>query len=520
MERTKNAVRNGITGMINKTVVMLFPFIIKTILIKKLGVEYLGLKDFFTSILQILNVIELGFTSAVVFCMYKPIAQDDKDMICALMNFYKKIYRIIGIVILIIGLLITPFIEKLISGTYPNEINIYILYFIYLFNTVITYFLFSYKNILLTAHQRNDVSNSVNAIVFAIQYIIQIIILLVYKNYYLFIIANTFTVISNNIICAKIVSKKYPEYICKGDIDKNTKKDLRRRVYGMIIQEISAVTRNSLDSIYISAFLGLEIVAIYGNYHNSIMLSVIDIMSILTTSIVAGIGNSIAIESIDKNYDDMNKFNFIYMWLGGWASICLLCLTQPFMQLWLGEQYMFPFSVVICLCLYFYTLKMGTIRIVYSDAAGLWWENRYRAIIEAISNIILKYIFIRLFGIYGIIIGTLISFLVINFGYGSRIIFKSYFKGKSILKYFKSNLIYATNTFIVAIITYLICCLLPKYGIISIIARGIVCLIIPNIYYLMVYKNNKIFKEAVIFIKNATNKIPLLNKIFNKILEM
>lgn len=521
MSRTQNALRNGITGILNKIVVMVFPFIIRTVLIKELGVEYLGLNNLFASILQVLNVTELGLNSAIVFSMYKPIAQNDTNTICALMNFYKKIYRIIGIIVLIIGLILMPFLKNLINGSYPNEINIYILYLINLFNTVITYFLFAYKNVLLTAHQRSDLSNNVNTAVFAIQYVIQIIILVVCKNYYLYVIVNTFTVIFNNIICARIAQKKYPQYICRGNIDKVTLKELGKRIYGLIVQRICITTRNSLDSVFISALLGLEIVAIYGNYY-SIMAAIISIMSIVTTSITAGVGNSMATESVDKNYNDMNKFNFIYMWLSGLATVCLLCLYQPFMQIWMGEEYMFPFPAVICLCLYFYALKMGTIRGAYADAAGLWWETRHRAILESIVNIILNYILGRLWGIYGIILGTLISLLLINFGYGSQIVFKYYFKGKKIIDYFKSNAIYAIHTLIIATLTYFICSFLPEYGIVAILTKLIICLIIPNIYYLIVYVKKPIFKEALNFISNMfkLNKKPLLNKICNKLLEI
>ena len=170
MQRTKNAVRNLVFGFINKMIIMLFPFVIRTIIIRELGAGYLGLGSLFTSILQVLNLAELGFSSAVVFCMYKPIAEKDSETICALLNLYKQIYRIIGIVILVIGLALTPFLPYLIKGTVPNGINIYILYYIYLFNTAITYFLFAYKSTLLVAHQRNDVVSNISSLTNILQY--------------------------------------------------------------------------------------------------------------------------------------------------------------------------------------------------------------------------------------------------------------------------------------------------------------------------------------------------------------
>ena len=125
--RTKNALRNMIFGFFNKFVVLLFPFIIRTVIIKTLGSEYLGLNSLFISILQVLNLAELGFSAAIVYSMYKPIAENDTKTICALMNLYKKIYRVIGFTVMAIGLFLLLFLKFFIKGAYPTDINIYYL---------------------------------------------------------------------------------------------------------------------------------------------------------------------------------------------------------------------------------------------------------------------------------------------------------------------------------------------------------------------------------------------------------
>lgn len=510
--RTKNAIRNIIFGFINKFVVLLFPFAIKTVIIKTLGSQYLGLNSLFTSILQVLNLAELGFSSAVVYNMYKPIAENDTKTICALMNLYKKIYSIIGIVIIIIGLLLLPFLNHLIKGSYPNDINIYILYLVYLSNTAITYFLFAYKSALLTAHQRSDVTSNIQTITYLLQYVLQIIILFVLKNYYLFIFIQIITTILNNISVALITNKKYPNYKCNGEVDESTKKDIKKRVTGLMVQRICSTTRNSLDSIFISTFLGLNIVAVYSNYY-SVMHSIIGIMGIITTAIVAGIGNSIVTETEEKNYKDMNKFNFIYMWLAGWCTICLACLYQPFMKIWMGEQYMFTYGVVILFCIYFYSLKMGDIRAAYSDAKGLWYENRYRAITESIANVVLNIVLGKLFGVYGIIAGTLISLLIINFGYGSQILFKHYFVHQKISDYFTKHGLYALVTLIICIITYSLCSLINIDSILGLLIKTIICIIIPNILYFLIYCKTKIFKESTLMFIKKVKKINKRKKI-------
>lgn len=502
MSRTKNTVRNIITGVFNKIIVIIFPFIIRTIIIKKLGTEYLGLSSLFTSILQVLNLTELGFSSAIVFSLYKPIANKDTKKICALMNFYKKVYRMIGLVILVVGLILLPFLENFIKGSYPSDINLYALYLIYLFNTVITYYLFAYKSALLTADQRSDVINNINTIVIIAQYIIQIIILCVFKNYYAFIIVNTIMNVINNLFVAYKTKKMYPEYICKGEISKEDKKNIKDRVYGLMIQKICATTRNSLDNIFLSLFLGLNIVAIYNNYY-MIMISVTSILTILAVSMTASVGNSIAVDSVKKNYNDMKKFNFMYMWISGWATVCLCCLYQPFMDIWMGPNNMLSISTVILICTYFYVLKLGDILTVYYGAAGLWFEGRYRALIETILNVVLNYLLGKYFGVNGIILATIISMVLVNFGYGSTIIFNKYFIGVGIIDYFKSHFIYFINTVIVVFITYIICLNISINGILGLILKLLICMIIPNIIYYIFYKKNDEFKESKnLFIQN------------------
>lgn len=500
MGRRKNTIRNMIWGTINRLISTVVPFITRTIIINQLGNEYLGLNSLFSSILQILNLTELGVSSAIVYFMYKPIAEKDEEKICSLLNLYKKIYRVIGSIILVIGLCLLPFLNNLISGDVPDDINIYILYLIYLFNTVCTYWLFAYKQSLLQAFQRNDLVSKVHSILYIVQSALQMIVVLVFKNYYLYVIVMPIITIATNICNAIIAKKKYPKYIPKGKVSEKLKKELKKKVSGLMIYKICTTTRNSLDSIFISAFLGLNAVAIYNNYY-MIMSSIVTFMAIITNSMTSGIGNSVATETPKKNYNDMNKFNFMYMLIVGWCSICLLCLYQPFMKLWVGEEYILGFDCVILLVLYFYALGIGSIRAMYSDAAGLWWESRYRALAETFANIGLNFILGKIFGLQGIIAATLISLLVINFGYGSTIIYKYYFKEEKVSEYYLYHLKYFIITVIIATITYLICNFIHVDGITQLIYNGVVCIIIPTILYYFIYKKNKYFDETKIMLQ-------------------
>ena len=493
--RTSYAVKNIFWGVFNKIINIVFPFAVRSAIIYVLGTEYLGLNTLFSSILQVLNLAEMGISSAIVYSMYKPIATKNKVEVCALLSLYRKIYRIIGLVVLIIGLSFVPFLPNMINGSYPKNANLVVLYLIYLINTVISYYFFSYKAALLNARQQVSSVYNINTVTMSMQSIVQIIILFVFKDYLLFIVTLPIFTLLNNLLIGYVSHKKYPEYIPNGEVSGNIIKSIKKRVAGLFITKICTTTRNALDSIFISAMIGLNAVAIYGNYYY-VMGAVFSLVSIVVTSMTASIGNSMAKESIRKNYDDMRKIDFLFSWLSGLCAIALLCLYQPFMKIWVGGELLFPYHMVVLFAVYFYVLCAGSVRAAYHDAAGLWWEAKYRAIFETIANIILNFVLTYLMGVAGTVLSTILSILIINFGYGTSIVFKNYFKGVSMKQYFYDHLKYLVATIIAAIFTIGICNAVGYEGVFGLIVRGLVCAVLPNIILYDIYRKTKIFKNV------------------------
>ena len=311
IERTKNAIRNAKWGVLEKIIHIFLPFLVRTILIHVLSAEYAGISSLFASILQVLSLAELGFSNAIVYSMYKPIAEDDKTKICALLNIYRKAYRVIGAVILILGLAVLPFIPKLIHGEVPVDTNLYYLYLINLLNTVLSYFLFAYQTSLLAANQRDDVLSKNTLILNVFCKLTQCVVLLVFKNYYAYVIILPFTTVLLNLLNHYAVKKMFPDYMPVGDISEDEKKELKKNIAGLMIWKVGGATRNTLDSIVISMYLGLISVAMYNNYMY-IVSGVTTFLRVILTSISAGVGNKITTESPEKNYQDFQKFHFYY----------------------------------------------------------------------------------------------------------------------------------------------------------------------------------------------------------------
>ncbi|MDY5846596.1 MAG: polysaccharide biosynthesis protein, partial [Bariatricus sp.] len=253
IERVNNAARNIFFGVILRAYQIIVPFLMRTAMIYLMGAQYLGLNSLFTSVLQVLNLAELGVGSAMVYSMYKPIADDDETTICALMKLYRTYYRVIGLVIAVVGCALTPFIPYLIKSDVPVGINIYILYLLNLGATVLSYWLFAYKNSILQAHQRTDVVSKVTLMTSTVQYGLQIVVLWVFHNYYLYVIIALATQALTNIVTAICANKLYPQFKPKGNVDKVQVKRINQRIRDLFTSKIGSIIYDSADTIVISA---------------------------------------------------------------------------------------------------------------------------------------------------------------------------------------------------------------------------------------------------------------------------
>lgn len=513
LERSKNTARNIIFGFITRIYDLLIPFLMRTVLIYSLGMEYVGLNSLFTSVLSVLNLAELGVGSALVFSMYEPLANDDKQKICALMRLYKIYYRIIGLVILVIGVALTPFLPNLVSGKLPDDMNLYILYYINLFTTVITYWLFAYKNCLLTVHQRNDISDKLGYIVKTIKYLLQFLALFIFKNYYIYLIISLFMSIVSNIVRSIFVDKYYPQYKAAGKLPKNEVKEINKRVKDLFTAKIGTVVVDSADTIVISAFLGLTSLALYQNYFY-VMNTVIGFVTLITSSGMAGIGNSIIIDTEEKNFKDLKKLTFLFCWIGVFAVCCFACIYQPFMTLWVGADNLLPYSMVITFCVYFFVKQINLLLNVYKDASGIWHKDRFRPLVTALTNLVMNLIMVQFWGLYGILLSTVLSTLLVGMPWLFKNLFTTIFHlnpKKYIFKILEYAFIAAVMCCVCVFITHFI-----DFNslILTIILRLAVCIVIPNSVMFSVYRKSPEFNELINTAVNITNgKLKILEKL-------
>ena len=485
-ERTKNAMRNMLFGGMLKLYQVIMPFAMRTIIIYTLGSEYAGLTGLFRSILQVLNLAELGVGSAMVFSMYRPIANNDTDTICALMRLYKIYYHLIGIVVAIIGCVITPFLPRLIKSDLPSGVNLYLLYGMNLCASIMSYWLFAYRSSILYAHQRTDISSKVVIITDTIKYIIQIAILLLLKNYYFYIFAILFTQIISSTWVALLSKKLFPQFEPHGRLEKHEVRELNRRIIDLFTSKLGVVIVGSVDAIVISAFLGLNSLAVYQNYFYPIN-AVMGMLTIVYQSCTAGIGNSIITESQEKNYKDFTRLLFITVWITCFSSTCILALIQPFMKLWVGEKLMLPFGIGICLTVYFFIYEINALLNLYKDAAGMWRKDRFRPLFTGIVNLGLNIMLVRCWGLYGIILSTVFSMLFVGMPWLLKNLFSELFDREYLGKFLATLLKYTLISLLICSFTTYLAHFCSENTIVEMLIRLVICIIVSNLLFVIIF---------------------------------
>lgn len=504
IERTKNASRNIRHGIFLKIYMIVMPFVMRTVMIYTLGIQYLGLNSLFASVLQVLNLAELGVGSAMVYSMYKPIVEDDKQAICALLKLYKKYYRIIAIVITAAGLALLPFIEYLVKAdTVPTDINLYFLYILNLAATVSSYCLFAYKNSLLLAFQRTDIESKVTIAVSTVSYILQIAALVFTHNYYVYSIILLATNLFINIVTAIVVNKVFPDYQPSGEISEIESKKIKKRVKDLFTAKLGGTITGSADSIVISAFLGLSTLAIYQNYL-FVINAVIGFIIVIFNSTIAGIGNSLIIESKEKNYHDFRIFSLLINWIVIFSISCFMCLFQPFISLWVGGEYLLEYPLVILFCIYFYVFIVQQLACLYKDAAGIWHQDRWRPLISSVVNLALNLAFVQMFGLYAILISTIISYIFVAMPWLTHNVFKNIFCRSA-----KQYVLFSICGLIIAMVVGSVCLFVCNYinihPVLDIAIRLVICIIINGVSILVLYRKNDMFNDTLDLVDNVTN---------------
>jgi len=504
--RTKNTLLNTLGGVILKFVSMILAFVTRTIFLKTLGIQYAGVSDVFTSILMVLSFAEMGIGSAIVFALYKPIAENDHKQISKLINFYRKTYMVVVAVIMLLGIGVIPFLNYLIKDV-PNIVeDIRVIYILYLVNTASSYIMV-YKSTFLTAAQKDYLVSKIRIIITVIKTVGESLLLLIFKNFILYLIFGSFMTLLQNVVVARVAEREYPILKEKSTakLDKSEKKRLFDDVKALFIYKVCGSLLNGSDNIIISSFINTTQVGIFGNY-NLITKQLYGFNTQFFHATGASIGNLSATSTPEHQHRVFEKMMFITFCISSLCSVCLWTLFNPFMTFWQGEIYTFSPVIVALLVIDFYTNNMSSPIHQFRTSNGLFKQGKYRPVIMVAINIIVSVILVKRIGITGVIIGTVFSRAVTLFWYDPYLIHKMVFK-KPVRRYFYKYILYGLVTFVgSAISSWLLSALNIQNLLLNVFAGAVIAVTVSVTLICVCFYRTDEFKQTLQLAKNIISR--------------
>ena len=408
--RTHYSILNITIAWIGQISVLLFQILNRFIFVRTLSAEYLGVSGLFSNILSMLALAELGVGSAMTFSLYVPLVQHDVEKIKSLMHLYRNAYRVIGCIVLGLGLLMLPVYPFFISSQ-PDISHLDLIYVFYVLNSSVSYF-YSYKRSLIVSDQKKYIDSIVFYCRQAVMNVLQIAILFLTHNFILYLVCQFVCQFIENIVISSIADRMYP-YLKEKNVEPLESDDLkmiRRNVSALVTHKIGGMVVNGTSSILISKFISLAVAGIYSNYL-LITNALNSIVGQAFTAITGSVGNLEASENPDKILSVFHKIYFFNFYLIAFCAICLVCLFQPFISLWVGESYLLDNLTVIVFVINFYINGMRKAVLTFRDASASYYYDRYKPIVESIINLVLSIIFINLWGLVGLLLATTVSTL-------------------------------------------------------------------------------------------------------------
>ena len=473
----KNVKRNMVANAASSGIRLLFPFLNRTLFLWLLGPAYLGLNGLFGSILGVLMLAELGFGTAVVCSMYKPVADDDRELLCAYLKFFRNVYRWVGAVIFVGGLALLPFLDRLVHGTVPPDIDLHVLYVIHLVNTAASYFLFAYRGVVLGAHHRNDVITNIRTGVSVVQYVAVFVILLVTRNYYHYILATVVFTVVQNVLLVTASRRLFPDIEPRGALPPDVRRKVVSDVKSIFMHKVGGVITNSTDNLVISAFLGLVAVAAYGNYYY-VVTSVAGLVAVVYSSMTGGFGNKIYTESKEENFRLFMRMNRLSMVVVVFCSAMMAGLYQPFMKVWVkGDPALMRHALTPALMVfYFYIMQSRQVLLAFKSAASLWKQDRWKPIVAGIVNLGANVLFVLFlpdaYKLDGVIFSTIIGFAFIQIPWESRVVFSVFFGKKESRAYWRAYFGFAACALALCAVAYWTALIVPVDGFVGLALKG------------------------------------------------
>ena len=467
------AAKNATITLILQAMSLLFSFLSRTVFIKLLTVEYLGVSGLFSNILTILSFAELGIGNVMIYSLYAPVKQQNNGRIVSLLKLYKKAYIIISSIILFIGIALTPAVPYLVKKVPDVKEDIRFLFVLFLLNTYVSYW-FSYKKALLQADQKSYIITLFSNIGHIVLFCAQVAVLYCFHSYTLYLICQIVSTLAINVVLSIIVNHSYKETLkaVPDDLDRSFIKELAKKVKSLAISRVSGIVSNGVDNIIISRFFGLSSVGFVSNY-TLITSSVNGLFFPVLTSLSSGIGKANVDNSVENKRSIFREISISVYFIYSFITTCIFVLAHPFIVQWIGESYLISTWSLLHLSIGIFVAGINYPVYSYRTTSGYFKEAQNAYVMCALSNLILSLIFAKIYGIPGVFMATWISKLIPEF-WDSRVTYEKILNlphWHYYIRYLQYFVLQAANTGICWIVTAQI----PAGSWLMIIIKALVC---------------------------------------------
>lgn len=485
--RTINSIKNILGSYMVQILTLILGFVNRSLFLYCLSADYLGLNSLFSSVISMLSLAELGVSSAITFHLYKPIRENDVEHIKALVNFYKACYTVIGLIIFLLGLCLIPILPNIVNFETEVDINLYVVYLLYLFNTSLSYWVYAYLGTVIAAHQKNYIIYKIRCIFKIINVVVCMIVLYISRNYYAYIFSQSALILIENICTRQKAYEMYPylKDIKTNKLDKKEISNIRKDVSALLTAKISNVLSSGCDNIIVSTFVSTTMVGYISNY-TMLQTNVISMVNSVAGATTAGIGNLVAEGKREKQIKIFKELDFINFYLLYFVCISLITLSSPFIELWLGEGYVIDYRIISCIVGNYFVLYSHNVMWVFKDAMGLFRYMKYIQLIQGIFNLLLSIVLCKFSGPKGVYLASFITNLVISYTLHTYYLFRYGF-GESVVRQIIVMLFRLGFTAVVTTIINGVNLFFPEITIWTFLYRCIVTLLITNIFFWLVF---------------------------------
>ena len=501
VSRTKMSKRNVTASIVARLVGIITSFAGRYVFVKVLSAEYLGIGGFFGNIFSVLSLCDLGFGAAISQSLYKPLAEGDEYRVSAIVRYFAKIYRRAAFIMLFLGISALPILPRIVK----TQIDMSIISASFLLLVIHNFFsyILAPKCALVVCDQRMYVTAIVRSVFGVAALVIQSVLLVVTRNYIFYLASRIAVLLIEDLIINGYADKKYPFLAFKINVDKKYKKRLYENVKALMFHKIGGVLSRSTDSLLLTYFVGLSGMGKYSNYA-LVIGSIGAFFDVAINSVSASVGNLGAGDRGEKSERIMRTMYFVNFWLITVGTCIIVCVLNPFIELWLGKDMLFTNTEMLVIVASFYFSCIRDPVQIFVSSYGLFRQSRFIPITRALCNLVLSVVFVQKIGVAGVFLGTTLSTVLIPLFGETAVLYKHGFSLKA-RDFYREMMSYIG----ISVLCTVICFVLTynvKISLLGIVSRGISAFCASNALLLLLCSGNGYFAEmSKLLSKRITN---------------